>query len=70
MLERKAQKEAYLCYEVDFHKDCAAVRIDYPWVYCQACQIYAHIDLVGKHITPEDARITDKQILESGMEKE
>ena len=61
-LERKPQSIAYLCYEITFHKDCGAVRIDYPWVYCQSCQIYAHIDLVGVHITPEDALITDRMI--------
>lgn len=68
-LTRKKQEVAYLCYEVNWHKDCGAVRIEYPWVYCQLCQIYAHIDLVGIHITPDDSAITDRMIMESSAKE-
>lgn len=55
--------DAMLCYDLGrFHSGPACkVELNYPYVYCTACRVVAHVDLVGTHITPSSARIPRKE---------
>lgn len=56
-MKYKRVDNAMLAYDLgEFHPDCPPVQVDYPWVCCVKCGIYAHIDLVGVHIDPESAK--------------
>ena len=53
--ERPVEAIAYLCYLFNWHPNCTIVPcwVGWPAVWCPEHHCLAHIDLVGKHITPE-----------------